>query len=87
VGWVVKKITAGLVENDINSVEWQGARASIRWLINDEWSVTGTANMQDLKAQSFNDYDEAVGDLQTVKFADEFRTDEWMQTSLVIEGT
>jgi len=81
-----QKDNSSLVENDINSVEWQGARASIRWLINDEWSVTGTANMQDLKAQSFNDYDEAVGDLQTVKFADEFRTDEWMQTSLVIEG-
>ncbi len=81
-----QKTNSSMVEDDINSVEWQGARAAIRWLVNDEWTVTATANMQDLEAQSFNDFDESIGDLQTVKFADEFRTDEWIQTSLVIEG-
>mgnify|MGYP007000105066 CR=1 len=34
----------------------------------------------------FNDYDPNRGDLETVKFAEEKRTDEWYQTSLVIEG-
>ena len=34
----------------------------------------------------FNDFDPDVGDLETVKFYDEYRTDEWNQTSLVIEG-
>jgi hypothetical protein len=48
--------------------------------------VTGTANFQDLAAGGFNDYDPNIGDLKTVKFAEEFRTDEWLQTSLVIEG-
>jgi outer membrane receptor protein involved in Fe transport len=80
------KNNSGLVAEDINEVDWQGARASIRWLVNDNWTVTATANYQDLEANGFNDYDPAVGDLDVIKFAREFRTDEWMQTSLVIEG-
>jgi iron complex outermembrane receptor protein len=80
------KNNSGLVAEDINEVDWQGARASIRWLVNDNWTVTATANYQDLEADGFNDYDPGVGDLEVIKFAREFRTDEWMQTSLVIEG-
>jgi hypothetical protein len=80
------KDNAGFLEDDINEVEWQGARAAIRWLVNDNWTVTATTNFQDLEAEGFNDYDPNRGDLKTVKFADEYRTDEWHQTSLVIEG-
>ncbi len=80
------KNNSGLLAEDINDVDWKGARAAIRWLVNDNWTVTATANYQDVEADGFNDYDPAVGDLETVKFAKEFRTDEWMQTSLVIEG-
>ena len=80
------KNNSALVEDDINSVEWQGVRASVRWLVDDNWTVTATTNYQDLKADGFTDYDPNVGDLQTVKFADEYRTDEWTQTSVVIEG-
>jgi len=80
------KNNSALVEDDINSVEWQGVRASVRWLVDDNWTVTATTNYQDLKADGFTDYDPNVGDLQTVKFVDEYRTDEWTQTSVVIEG-
>jgi len=80
------KNNSGLLAEDINDVDWKGARAAIRWLVNDNWTVTATANYQDVEADGFNDYDPAVGDLEVIKFAREFRTDEWMQTSLVIEG-
>lgn len=80
------KTNSGLEAEDVNNIEWQGGRAAIRWLVNDAWTVTGTANFQDLAAGGFNDYDPNIGDLKTVKFAEEFRTDEWLQTSLVIEG-
>ena len=73
------KNNSALVEDDINTVEWQGVRASVRWLVDDNWTVTATTNYQDLKADGFSDYDRTTGDLQTVKFADEFRTDEWTQ--------
>ena len=53
---------------------------------NEDWSVNAALNYQDLRSEGFNDFDPDVGDLQTVKFADEFRTDEWTQTSVVIEG-
>ena len=80
------KTNASAVADDINDVEWMGARAAIRWLVNDNWTVTGTVNYQDVEADGYNDYDPSVGDLQTIKFNKETRTDEWIQTSLVIEG-
>ncbi len=74
------------VESDLNSVEWSGARASARWIMSDDWTTTLSTNYQKIDADGFNDMDKTVGDLETVKFYDEFRTDEWQQTSLVIEG-
>ena len=67
------------VEDNINSVEWSGGRASARWLISDDWSSTLSHNYQNIEANGFNDYDPNVGDLETVKFYDEYRTDEWSQ--------
>lgn len=81
-----QKTNSNMLEEDFNEVDWQGARASVRWLADDNWTVTATANFQELEAGGYNDYDPAVGDLQTVKFAEEMRTDDWLQTSLVIEG-
>jgi len=81
-----QKNNSAFVADDINDVNWLGARASIRWLVNDNWTVTATANYQDLESDGYMDYDPSVGDLETVKFAKETRTDEWLQTSLVIEG-
>ena len=80
------KDNAGMLDDDYNKVDWSGGRAAVRWLVDDNWSVTATANFQELEAGGYNDYDPSVGDLQTVKFAKEMRTDEWLQTSLVIEG-
>ena len=73
-----QKDNSGMVGEDINEVNWLGARASIRWLVNDNWSVTATANYQDLESDGFNDYDPSVGDLETIKFVQETRTDEWL---------
>ena len=80
------KNNSSAVDDDINEVEWLGGRAAIRWLVNDNWTVTASANYQDLEADGYNDYDPSAGDLKTIKFNKEIRTDEWLQTSLVIEG-
>jgi len=74
------------VEADINGVEWSGGRIGVRWLMSDDWTSSLSHNFQRIEANGFNDYDPNVGDLETIKFYDEFRTDEWEQTSLVIEG-
>lgn len=81
-----QRTNANAVADDINETEWMGGRAAIRWLINDNWTATAAVNYQDLEADGYNDYDPSVGDLQTIKFNQEIRTDEWTQTSLVIEG-
>ena len=51
------KTNASMVSDDINDVDWMGGRASIRWLINDNWTLTGTVNYQDVEAEGYNDYD------------------------------
>ena len=58
----------------------------MKWQISDDWSALVTHNHQEIEANGFNDYDANVGDLETLKFYDEFRTDEWKATSLIIEG-
>ena len=74
------------VEDDINGVEWWGGRVAVKWQMSDDWAATVSHNYQEIEANGFNDFDPTVGDLETVKFYDEYRTDEWKQTSLVIEG-
>jgi len=80
------KDNSALLEEDINDVTWQGARAQIRWLVNEDWSANLALNIQKLESDGFNDFDANRGDLSVVKFADEYRKDDWTQTSLVIEG-
>ena len=74
------------VEDDINSVEWWGGRVAVKWQMSDDWAATVSHNFQEIEANGFNDFDPTVGDLETVKFYDEYRTDEWKNTSLIIEG-
>jgi outer membrane receptor protein involved in Fe transport len=74
------------VESDINGVEWSGGRIQATWIHSDDWTSTLSHNFQSIEANGFNDFDPEVGDLETVKFYDEYRTDDWKQTSLVIEG-
>ena len=85
-GFGGKKTNASAVDDDINSVDWLGARAQVRWLMNDDWAATVGINYQKIEADGWNDYDETVGDLETIKFNKETREDEWYQISLVIEG-
>jgi iron complex outermembrane recepter protein len=77
---------ANVVEEDINRIDWEGFRGHARWQINDDWMATLSYNYQKIDAGSYNDYDPNVGDLETVLFINEERTDEFDQMSLVIEG-
>jgi len=77
---------ANVVEDDINRIDWEGFRGHARWQINDDWMATLSYNHQKIDAGSYNDYDPNVGDLETVLFVNEGRTDEFDQMSLVIEA-
>ena len=77
---------ANATKDDINRADWEGFRAKVGWQINDDVTATLTYNHQNIEADGYNDYDPNVGDLETVLFLNEYRNDEWDQTSLVIEA-
>ena len=71
---------------DKNDSEISGWRAALRWEINDNWAMTLSAVHQETNNGFFNDYDPSVGDLETVKFYDDHRDDEYDMYSLTIEA-
>jgi hypothetical protein len=80
------KDNADLVEEDFNSAEWTGARASIKWLMNDAWSTTVIYNYSKSTINGFNDFDPTAGDLKTTKFHEESWDDDWQNVQLTVEG-
>lgn len=83
---VGSKTNAAIVKKDFNSADWAGGRASIKWLMNDEWSATVIYNYTKSTINGFNDFDPTAGDLKTTKFHEESWDDEWYNTQLTIEG-
>ncbi len=81
------KNNANEVEDNVNSVDFVGGRIAATWFINDRWTATASAMHQQMEAHGLNDYDPTVGDLQTVKFFNDTRDDEWTQGALTINGS
>jgi len=77
---------AAVVEEDWNDSESRGYRAALRWQVSDNWAVTLSTSSQKTESGAPNDYDPFVGDLQTIRFHDEFRDDDFNIHSLVIEA-
>jgi outer membrane receptor protein involved in Fe transport len=80
------KTNQAIVENNINSTPFKGLRASVKWLLNDDWAVTGIYNYSDSRVNGYNDYDPTKGDLKTVKFYKESWDDNWNNFQLTIDG-
>ena len=80
------KTNAAIVKKDANSADWKGGRASIRWLVNDEWSLTGIYNRSNSTINGYNDYDPTTGDLETVKFHEESWNDDWSNFQFTVDG-
>ncbi|HMB60758.1 MAG TPA: TonB-dependent receptor, partial [Xanthomonadales bacterium] len=80
------KTNQALVKNNINSAEWGGARASIKWQMNEDWSLTGISNYSNSTINGYNDYDPTTGDLKTIKFHNEFWDDEWYNFQITLDG-
>jgi outer membrane receptor protein involved in Fe transport len=74
------------VEEGWNDAEITGARASLLWHMNDDWSATLGYAWQDTEIGADNYYDPFVGDLQTVRFHDEWATDEFSVVSLTLDA-
>ncbi len=88
---------AAFVEDDINSVEYVGGRAALRWFPNDDWTVDVNVVHQQMDANSYsaadfftegyNQHPELEGRKNAVVlFQDESRDDEWTQFALTLQG-
>jgi outer membrane receptor protein involved in Fe transport len=88
---------AAFVEKDINSVEYMGGRAALRWFPNEDWTVDVNVVHQQMDANSYsaadfytngyNQHPELEGrENAVVLFQDESRDDEWTQFALTLQG-
>ena len=84
-GWGTLDNSAS-VEDNWNDAEVYGGRLSLLWAINDSWSTTFTGMLQKTEAGADSYFDPFVGDLQGVRFHDEWREDEFEMYSLQVEG-
>ncbi|MEM6300370.1 MAG: TonB-dependent receptor [Pseudomonadota bacterium] len=81
----VDRDNADQVEDNVNDWTVQGARVYFRWQPNENWTVDAGIIYQDTENGQF-DFNPRAGDLNTVKFKEEGRKDEWYNLSLIIQG-
>jgi outer membrane receptor protein involved in Fe transport len=77
---------AASVEDNWNDSDVYGLRASMLWNVNDNWSVNLGYFYQDSDSGADNYYDPYVGDLEVVRFHDEYTEDKFDVFSLTIEA-
>ncbi len=79
---------ADVVEKDVNSVEYVGGRAAVRWLAGDNWIVDAGVVHQQMDASTYaeDNVQRAGREYTNVRFIDEDREDEWTQFALTLQG-
>ena len=79
---------ADVVEDDVNAVEYLGGRAAVRWLAGENWRVDVGVVHQQMDANTFSEDNvlRAGRELAVVRFHEEFRSDEWTQLALTLQG-
>ncbi|MEX2126015.1 MAG: TonB-dependent receptor [Woeseia sp.] len=74
------------VEERWNDADVYGGRLHLLWQVNDSWSTTLSYHHQTTDAGADNYYDPFVGDLQVVRFHDEWREEKFDMASLKVDG-
>ncbi len=85
---------AAFAEDDINSTTNRGARAALRWTPTEKYTIDAMATWQSTKSDGFGDTDlnegvfagYGLGELDQVRFSNDFWDDEWYQVSLTGEA-
>jgi len=77
---------AASVDGNWNDEDVSGARIHLRWEMNEDWAVTGSYHYQTSDAGADSVMDPFVGDLQVVRFHDDWREEEFNMASLKVEG-
>jgi len=77
---------AALVKKDFNDTDVYGGRAALKVDLDDNWTVTPSAMIQETKSHGIYSFDPSVGDLEVQRFFPDFRKDRFWQGALTIEG-
>ncbi len=77
---------ADVVENDQNTFEVSGARASLLWDINDNWQAIVAGISQEHESQGHWGWDPYLGENKVTRFFKDYQKDDWWTTSLLITG-
>lgn len=82
------------VEEDVNSTQITGARAALRWMPTEDWTIDVQALFQNTDGDGFGDTDlpdtqyagRSIGEFEQIRFNPERWEDDWYQLSLTAEG-
>lgn len=74
------------LEKRWNDADVYGGRMHLRWEMNDDWALTASGHYQKTDMGADNYFDPFVGDLQVVRFHDEWREEEFKLGSLKLEA-
>jgi len=85
---------ADYVDNNVNTSNTWGARATLRWTPGENWVIDAQAIYQNTDADGFGDVDLAdaywedsnLGKWEQIRFQNEDWSDEWYQLALTAEG-
>jgi outer membrane receptor protein involved in Fe transport len=77
---------ADAVEEDWNDYDISGGRLQALWSISDDWELLASFIAQNSEATGTWHSDPALGDYKVVRFFDEYRKDDWYQTSMTLTG-
>ncbi|HZD53911.1 MAG TPA: TonB-dependent receptor plug domain-containing protein, partial [Woeseiaceae bacterium] len=85
---------SAFVEDDVNSATNTGARAALRFDVNDDWTIDATAIYQKREADGFGDVDiednfysdRDIGELEQIRFNPDRWDDEWYQLAVTAEA-
>lgn len=75
-----------VVEDNQNTYDQIGGRIHALWLINDKWTLDASLIGQTGETNGSWESDPGLGDYKVAKFFDEYRNDQWWQTSATFTG-
>ncbi|MBC7521335.1 MAG: TonB-dependent receptor plug domain-containing protein, partial [Sandarakinorhabdus sp.] len=74
------------VEDNFNDASYRGGRISVKYQVNDDWSINAQHMRQQLKVDGVFDYDPLVGDLKVQRYNPDKLDDKFDQTSWSVDG-
>ncbi len=77
---------SAVVEEDFNEYDTSGGRIAILWNITDKWDLLAGFIAQNSETNGSWESDLSLGDYKIARFFDEYRTDDWYQSSLTLTG-